>query len=93
MESKKSNLITIIYKTNHFDKINSNLKKIDTEVTATHKLAKAINIILPKGIKIELAPQLKALSYDSLTKAAEGKVMKVVVIPLLTHLRKALKMQ
>ena len=72
-------------------KINAKLKNAGSEITLNPKLAKSINEILPKGIKIELDPALKALSNDALAKAAEGKVMRVEVMPLLTHLRKALK--
>ncbi|MDE6454208.1 MAG: hypothetical protein K2L27_08410 [Muribaculaceae bacterium] len=55
------------------------------------KLAKSVTEILPKGIKLELEPQLKAVSNEALAKAVEGKVMKVEIAPLLTNLRKALK--
>lgn len=72
-------------------KINEKLKKAGSDLLINPKLAKSINDILPKGVKIELDPTLKALSNDALTKAAEGKVLKVEVMPLLTHLRKALK--
>ena len=72
-------------------KINAKLKNAGSEILINPKLAKDIKEILPKGVKIELDPALKALSNDALAKAAEGKVMRVEVMPLLTHLRKALK--
>lgn len=72
-------------------KINDKLKNAGSEILINPKLAKSINEILPKGIKIELDPQLKSISNDALAKAAEGKVMKVEIAPLITNLRKALK--
>lgn len=74
-----------------FKKINEKLKNAGSDLLINPKLAKSINEILPKGIKLELDPQLKAVSNEALAKAVEGKVMKVEVMPLLTHLRKALK--
>ena len=72
-------------------KINEKLKNAGSDLLINPKLAKSINEILPKGIKLELDPQLKAISNETLAKAAEGKVMRVEIMPLLTHLRKALK--
>ena len=72
-------------------KINAKLKNAGSEIQINPKLAKSINEILPKGIKLELDPQLKSISNDALAKAAEGKVMKVEIAPLITNLRKALK--
>ena len=74
-----------------FKKINDKLKNAGSDLLINPKLAKSINEILPKGIKLELDPQLKAISNETLAKAAEGKVMRVEIMPLLTHLRKALK--
>lgn len=69
-------------------KINDKLKNVGSELRITPKLAKSVNEILPKGVKIELDPQLKAVSNEALAKAVEGKVMKVEIAPLLTSLRK-----
>lgn len=74
-----------------FKKINDKLKNAGADLIITPKLAKSVNDILPKGVRIELDPSLKSLSNDVLAKAAEGKVMRVEIMPLLTHLRKALK--
>lgn len=72
-------------------KINDKLKSLGSELLINPKLAKSVTEILPKGIKLELDPQLKAVSNEALAKAAEGKVMKVEVMPLISSLRKALK--
>lgn len=72
-------------------KINDKLKNLGSDLLINPKLAKSITEILPKGIKLELEPQLKAVSNEALAKAVEGKVMKVEIAPLLTNLRKALK--
>lgn len=72
-------------------KINDRLKNAGSEILLTPKLSKSVNDILPKGIKIELDPQLKTISNEALAKAVEGKVMRVEIAPLITNLRKALK--
>lgn len=72
-------------------KINDKLKNLGSDLLINPKLAKSVTEILPKGIKLELDPQLKAVSNEALAKAIEGKVMKVEIAPLLTNLRKALK--
>lgn len=72
-------------------KINAKLKNLGAEIAVNPKLAKSVNEILPKGVRIELDPQLKAISNDALARAVEGKVMKVEISPLITNLRKALK--
>lgn len=72
-------------------KINDKLKNLGSDLLINPKLAKSVTEILPKGIKLELEPQLKAVSNEALAKAVEGKVMKVEIAPLLTNLRKALK--
>lgn len=72
-------------------KINEKLKNVGSEILLTPKLIKNITDILPKGVKLELDPRLKSITNEALAKAAEGKVMRVEVMPLLTHLRKALK--
>lgn len=72
-------------------KINEKLKNLGSDLLINPKLAKSVTEILPKGIKLELEPQLKAVSNEALAKAVEGKVMKVEIAPLLTNLRKALK--
>ncbi|WP_289755435.1 hypothetical protein [uncultured Duncaniella sp.] len=72
-------------------KINDKLKNLGSDLFLNPKLAKSITEILPKGIKLELEPQLKAVSNEALAKAVEGKVMRVEIAPLLTNLRKALK--
>lgn len=72
-------------------KINDKLKNAGSEILLTPKLSKSVNDILPKGIKIELDPQLKTISNEALAKAVEGKVMRVEIAPLITNLRKALK--
>ena len=76
-------------------KINDKLKNLGSDLLINPKLAKSVTEILPKGIKLELEPQLKAVSNEALAKAvkgkAQGKVMKVEIAPLLTNLRKALK--
>ena len=72
-------------------KINKKLKDLNAGVSITPKLTQSVNDLLPKGLKLELDPQLKALSNDALARAVEGKVMKVEIAPLITNLRKALK--
>ena len=72
-------------------KINDKLKNLGSDLLINPKLAKSVTEILPKGIKLEIEPQLKAVSNEALAKAVEGKVMKVEIAPLLTNLRKALK--
>ncbi len=72
-------------------KINKKLKDLNAGVSITPKLTQSLNDLLPKGLKLELDPQLKALSNDALARAVEGKVMKVEIAPLITNLRKALK--
>lgn len=72
-------------------KINKKLKGLNAGVSITPKLTQSLNDLLPKGLKLELDPQLKALSNDALARAVEGKVMKVEIAPLITNLRKALK--
>lgn len=72
-------------------KINDKLKNLGSDLLINPKLAKSVTEILPKGIKLELEPQLKAVSNEALAKAVEGKVMRVEIAPLLTNLRKALK--
>lgn len=72
-------------------KINDKLKNAGSELYLTPKLAKDINEILPKGLKLELDPKLNAVSNEALQKAVEGKVMKVEIAPLVTSLRKALR--
>ena len=72
-------------------KINEKLKSLGSDLFLNPKLAKSVTEILPKGIKLELEPQLKAVSNEALAKAVEGKVMRVEIAPLLTNLRKALK--
>lgn len=72
-------------------KINDKLKNLGSDLLINPKLAKSITEILPKGIKLEFDPQLKAVSNEALAKAVEGKVMKVEIAPLLTNLRKALR--
>ena len=72
-------------------KINDKLKNLGSDLLINPKLAKSVTEILPKGIKLELEPQLKAVSNEALAKAVEGKVMKMEIAPLLTNLRKALK--
>jgi len=72
-------------------KINDKLKNLGSDLFLNPQLAKSVTEILPKGIKLELDPQLKAVSNEALAKAVEGKVMRVEIAPLLTNLRKALK--
>ncbi len=72
-------------------KINAKLKNAGSDLYLNPKLAKDVKEILPKGLKLELDPSLSKVSNEALAKAAEGKVMRVEVMPLLTHLRKALK--
>lgn len=72
-------------------KINEKLKNAGAKILLTPELVKSVSEILPKGIKLELDPQLKAVTNEMLAKAAEGKVMKVEVMPLISSLRKALK--
>lgn len=72
-------------------RINDKLKNAGSELYLTPKLAKDINEILPKGLKLELDPKLNAVSNEALQKAVEGKVMKVEITPLVTSLRKALR--
>jgi len=72
-------------------KINKKLKDLNAGVSITPKLTQSLNDLLPKGLKLELDPQLKAVSNDALARAVEGKVMKVEIAPLITNLRKALK--
>ena len=72
-------------------KINEKLKNVGSEILLTPKLIKNITDILPKGVQLELDPRLKSITNEALAKAAKGKVMRVAVMPLLTHLRKALK--
>lgn len=72
-------------------KINDKLKNAGAKILLTPELAKSVSEILPKGLKLELDPQLKAVTNEMLAKAAEGKVMKVEVMPLISSLRKALK--
>ena len=72
-------------------RINDKLKNAGSELYLTPKLAKDINEILPKGLKLELDPKLNAVSNEALQKAVEGKVMKVEIAPLVTSLRKALR--
>lgn len=72
-------------------KINKKLKDLNAGVSITPKLTQSVNDLLPKGLKLELDPQLKAVSNDALARAVEGKVMKVEIAPLITNLRKALK--
>lgn len=64
-------------------KINANLEKYGGSITVTPQF--------PKGFKLELDSKLNPVTNEALAKAAEGKVMKVEVMPLLTHMRKALK--
>lgn len=70
-------------------KINARLKSLGSDIQLIPKIDKdAAQNAVPKGIKIELTP---SVTNDALAKAVEGKVMKVEVTPLITHLRKALK--
>lgn len=70
-------------------KINARLKSLGSEIQLIPKIDKdAAQNAVPKGIKIELTP---SVTNDALAKAVEGKVMKVEITPLITHLRKALK--
>lgn len=73
------------------EKINQKLQDLGANIKLTPKLSRAVSEILPTGLKLELEPKLKQVSNEALAKAVEGKVMKVEVTPLLTHLRKALK--
>lgn len=73
------------------EKINQKLQDLGANIKLTPKLSRAVSEILPTGLKLELEPKLKLVSNEALAKAVEGKVMKVQVTPLLTHLRKALK--
>ncbi|MYM11828.1 hypothetical protein [Muribaculum intestinale] len=45
-------------------KINDKLKNLGSDLLINPKLAKSVTEILPKGIKLELAPQLKAVSNE-----------------------------
>ena len=73
-------------------KINAKLKKLGEQIELTPKILKSLTqAAVPTGIKIELDPKLKDVSNEALAKAVEGKVMKVEVSPLITHLRKDLK--
>lgn len=70
-------------------KINTKLKNLGADIQLIPKIDKiTTQDAVPKGVKIELTP---SVTNDALAKAVEGKVMKVEVAPLLTHLRKALK--
>lgn len=73
------------------EKINQKLQDLGANIKLTPKLSRAVSEILPTGLKLELEPKLKQVSNEALAKAVKGKVMKVQVTPLLTHLRKALK--
>lgn len=72
-------------------KINDKLAKAGSDLLINPKLARSVNDLLPKGIKLELDPQLKQVSNEALARAVEGKVMKVEIVPLITNLRRALK--
>lgn len=72
-------------------KINKKLQDLGASIKLTPKLSTAVSDILPRGVKLELDPKLRTVTNEALAKAVEGKVMKVEVTPLLTHLRKALK--
>ncbi len=74
-----------------FKRINAKLKDAGSELRVKPVLTKDINDLLPKGLKLELDPKLKDVSNEALSRAVEGKVMRVEVMPLLTHLRKALR--
>ena len=70
-------------------KINSRLKNLGSEITLTPKIAKELTeLAVPKGVKIELDPKI---TNEALAKAAEGKVFKVEIMPLVSSLRKALR--
>ena len=72
-----------------FKKINDKFQNLGYDINLTPKILKEMTQdAVPKGVKIELDPQITS---EALTKAAEGKVMKVEIMPLITHLRKALK--
>ena len=45
-------------------KINEKLKNLGSDLLINPKLAKSVAEILPKGIKLELDPQLKAVSNE-----------------------------
>ena len=72
-------------------KINDKLKNLGSDLFLNPQLAKPVKEILPQGLTLEFDPKLNAVSNEALAKAAEGKVMKVEIAPLLTNLRKALK--
>ena len=72
-------------------KINDKLKNLGSDLLINPKLAKSVTEILPKGIKLELDPQLKAVSNEALAKAVEGKVLNISVKPLMSNLRTALR--
>lgn len=72
-------------------KINDKLAKAGSDLLINPHLARSVNDLLPKGIKLELDPQLKQVSDKALARAVEGKVMKVEIVPLITNLRRALK--
>lgn len=72
-------------------KINEKLKNAGSELYLTPKFAKDVSEIIPKGLKLDLDPKLNTVSNEALAKAAEGKVMRVEVMPLISSLRKALK--
>ncbi|MDE7410809.1 MAG: hypothetical protein K2M94_02080, partial [Paramuribaculum sp.] len=72
-------------------KINKKLENLGANIKITPEFAKSITDVLPKGITLELDPKLKSVTNEMLEAAVKDKVMRVQVMPLLTHLRKALK--
>ena len=73
-----------------FQKINKKLEKAGSTIKITPEMVKPVKDLIPKGLKLELDPELKKLSNEALEKAAEGKTMKVAIAPLLTGFREAI---
>ncbi|MDE7440886.1 MAG: hypothetical protein K2M69_01810 [Muribaculaceae bacterium] len=71
-------------------KINKKLEKAGSTIKITPEMVKPVKDLIPKGLKLELDPELKKLSNEALEKAAEGKTMKVAIAPLLTGFREAI---
>ena len=85
VSAKTENLVTAV--NNALAKIEQKERKIKLDKQSIKEfkdeLAKAL------GEKITVTPTVN-LTQDALQRAAEGKVMKVEITPLLTHLRRAL---
>lgn len=69
-------------------KINSRLKSQGFDIKLTPRILKDLTqSAVPRGIKIELDPKI---TNEALARVVEGKVIKVVVTPLLTGFRDAM---